>query len=776
MTEISVIYGGKAILSKRDRQIGARQSAEARSLADAALLGAVFTVLAFGTLRFEPFEAEKVALLGLFACLIVTSGFLRWHEGIVSLFPRNPLLILVIGLMVCGGIATWIALDPTQSLTGSAYRSQGLWTLLFYGIVFWGACHARIHSWLLHALTMSAIPVCLWALIPLLSIGASRDYAYSTLGNENFLASWLVIVLLYGGFHWIVELRSWTRPFTRSQCLWLCILVGIGLLMFVTLFITGSRGALLGLLTALGLAVVCFAALYKQRRLIVGIFVGAILLGGAYAGASRLIPLNSQSPSFVRLLHPYDPTRIEAWNFVAGQFAEGLQLTDKAGQPDPFRGIRSVFGFGLDNIDQTQPTSTDAFGAFVDRYHNFVFDTVLQVGWVGFAIWASIFLVTVYLCLQRMNLIAMASLGRWLLTLLLGAGVGILLFHLIVPDASLGAVLPVGASFGTLGGLVVWIGAQAWRNRDQPWQTHDLMALAVLCIAAAQWIDNQFGFITVGSQVLWWVILGLFAGDTPSVQAATDSGEPGWMRVTAIAGLFTIFSLASGVPGSAFQVPYNTKPLLEILIITLVVGASGAILLGRFRFIHWGGVILLWAAFWGIREVIDRGIGTTFDAILNQQTPLNAFTLELPFLWLCLSAILLVILAMLVLNRATPHRSLYAIAAIFLMIGSVAYVTNTLSGILHNVANLVKTGGSDQTDALADFAYAEALQYSPTNLRLRMDWLYFTATRASKSANPADWEPAIVAQATALFQYAPYFQNSRPWREFMQFYPIPALP
>ena len=99
-------------------------------LADAALIAAVFTILAFSEIRFEGFETEKAALIPIFGGIILASHISRFfrHRDIAwKDVLLNPVVIGVIGIIITSTISSLLGFSPARSWFGEAERLSGLW-------------------------------------------------------------------------------------------------------------------------------------------------------------------------------------------------------------------------------------------------------------------------------------------------------------------------------------------------------------------------------------------------------------------------------------------------------------------------------------------------------------------------------------------------------------------------------------------------------------------------------------------------------------------------
>jgi O-antigen ligase len=159
-------------------------------------------------------------------------------ENVISTDWINRLLILYFAWLV---FSTFFSIDISQSILGNPYRSEGLSTLLVYFVIFLiarqqGTMSKTNIKWML-------ITGCIVVIYGILqSYGLEffpRDYirqnwvtAFSTIGNPNFLGTYIVLLLPFAVHLYIIEKKK------------------IGLIVYIILFFgllsTMTRGTWIG--------------------------------------------------------------------------------------------------------------------------------------------------------------------------------------------------------------------------------------------------------------------------------------------------------------------------------------------------------------------------------------------------------------------------------------------------------------------------------------------------------------------------------------------------
>ncbi len=759
-------------------------------LRETALLIAVCSVLAFQSLRFESYESEKLAILGILVAVIIGAALaplLSKGRPSIGKLRANPLVLAVGGFLVVTAISTAFSLNSAQSLLGSAYRSQGLIALLLYAVLFWAASRAndQFRAALPPVLMLITIPICLYALLTAAANGWAREFAVSTTGNTNYLASWLVISLLYCVPAWLHQISRWSRPFSAEQRRLLGLLIASAVLTVATLVVCGSRGALLGLALGALTGAILFAAQMRRRKAVIGIMAVLLLAGVLYLVAGRIVP---DTAPFARLLRPYDETRVTAWNFAAEQIirqAEPLKAAD--GSTDTWATLRPFLGFGLENIDQIQIRFGDPFSntVYVDHFHNLIFDTLLMQGWLGLLTLAAIYLCAAGLSLHMLGMLTRATLWQWLGLQLLGAVLGVIAVPVIIGQISLGGGAPIGAALGAVLGTLLWIVVQALRTKAEPiaLTSRHITIIATLCIIVAQWVDNQFGFTQIVTQTLWWIILGGLLTLRNTSESTTETViEPHlWYGAVLAIGLFLLAGLGDPIQSNSLRNPVGLTELPVLLggvLFGALVGALGGLFpTVRSKRMEQIGrpiitVIGIWGAFFAIKWLLTSLSGSQFDNFLRSGVSIKSPAMPGTLLWLSLIGILATLIGLLGLIRINDLRKMQAAGLLTLALatgaGCAAYAYQLTASDLHHIAGVYTAQGEQISFDVADVAYESSLRIAPYNVQARVDWLFSLVTRLQVPQVRAQMLTRIEEETKALLKIAPYYQNTRTWQLFQK--------
>jgi len=460
---------------------------------DAAVLMSIPLALAAQRIRFESYETEKTGLLLILAAVILGLSFLGKPT-----MPRSPILVMVGALGVWALVSTIFALTPGMSLWGASYRGQGWLTLLAGFILMWGASQLSdlAHGFIRPLLCLTAIPMCLLAWVSRLGLDPALpqlERPASLAGNANFLENWLVMVFIL------------IAPLVVGGGRLRILGVTTGILILTTLIMTEGRAALLSLLGAGFFAGLVWSAVYRKREVLLLVLAGLLIAGGLYVVGGQV---------GMRLFTLDDPARTAMWGDGIKLIGElSIPLVDAQDMPDGWAGLRPLVGYGLDNLEQTHPQLVESpyyFSSWIDRFHNLALDTVLMLGWPGLILQVGIYLGALFTGLGILGLISTRG-ARWGL---LGAiGIGSLVG--LVVGAVVGFA-PAGAGLGGCVGLMGWLMWKIFANRATgpvaPTKTGWL--IPILAVVVQQWIVNQFGFTQTLGQIVWWVVLGLLAGES----------------------------------------------------------------------------------------------------------------------------------------------------------------------------------------------------------------------------------------------------------------------
>jgi|GEM_PF-596858 O-antigen ligase len=325
---------------------------------------------------------------------------------------RNPLIVALGLFFISLLVSTFLAVDQFRAFWGSVERAEGFWGMLHVLLFFiLGAVFLSRKSWVLFfklSLVVGVV-VSIRAFIEYLGIFGVTPLGRpdSFVGNAAFLATQM---LFFVGFSALVfyedgrtSLSSWFWRLSRYA------VPVLGLLFFVTMFITRTRGALLGF----GAGIVALLAYYALRRPAPGVngdairlgslhfpvrttsvvVLGSILLFGLIFFFTRTAPVWQSVPGLDRLartaaLDTNDAstqTRLLTWRLSWDAFLE-----------------RPFFGWGPENYlvayERHYNPDFAVYGeTWLDRAHNKLIDVLVMQGLFGLLSYLAVFGAVLYL-------------------------------------------------------------------------------------------------------------------------------------------------------------------------------------------------------------------------------------------------------------------------------------------------------------------------------------------------------------------------------------------
>ncbi len=213
-------------------------------------------------------------------------------------------------------------------------------------------------------------------LLPVFKAGIDR--AASTIGNAAFLAGYLILATG-------IALYLWAREENKK---WKYIFLAISAINLWVVFLTATRGAVLGLF--IGIIFIAFGALVfypdKRKKLIAGSFLLFLILIGIDFGVSRE-RLAVSNIDFIRRVSTISlsdsniSNRLNVWKLAVESFKEN-----------------PVLGVGPENfyIEFNRLYTPEISEDWFDRTHNIYLDQLMHAGIIGLlaylAVWICLFL------------------------------------------------------------------------------------------------------------------------------------------------------------------------------------------------------------------------------------------------------------------------------------------------------------------------------------------------------------------------------------------------
>ncbi len=318
------------------------------------------------------FEMPKLIAwrIGIELCLVCV--VLDWRTKPRSPINRSWIAIILALYALVNLLAMIFSISPALSVWGSFQRQLGVLSLSHYIafallLAYWFPTQADKRKPVL-ALMLAACLTSGYGFLQGLHLDPFRwqDMAFgnrifSTLGQPNFLGTLLAAVLpMFLAWTWQARLR-WEK----------ILLLLASSLLILTIFLTQSRGSLLGLMAGLGLFFVLQVLSRRNWKKFALIAIGGAAI---LTSLSVTVPeLRQVANRALRLDNSTSQTRLLIWQGVW----EAIQQ-------------RPLLGWGQDTLYYTFPAFyragialTEGPETIPDRAHNWVLDTSYATGMVG---------------------------------------------------------------------------------------------------------------------------------------------------------------------------------------------------------------------------------------------------------------------------------------------------------------------------------------------------------------------------------------------------------
>ncbi|MCI0463007.1 MAG: O-antigen ligase family protein [Gemmataceae bacterium] len=249
----------------------------------------VLSPLLFSTATLGAFEFPKATLLHLIGILLFALGvcaLMRWGSALPRGLWRRPLLFGVLLFVVSAMVSTATSIAPVTSFLGMQDSHAGLTTVLAGAAVFLATramCRGyRDAELLLRGVVVAAAIAATYALlqflgldpIPWQEVSNLGPFArpFGTMGHANFLAAYLVAALP-------LVLHFACRALAERRWPALAVLALVAVLCGLTIVLSVSRGAWIGLGCALAVLLAGTLAARRWRAAIVATGIAAGMLG-----------------------------------------------------------------------------------------------------------------------------------------------------------------------------------------------------------------------------------------------------------------------------------------------------------------------------------------------------------------------------------------------------------------------------------------------------------------------------------------------------------------
>lgn len=367
-------------------------------------------------------------MLSLILLAYITKVFL---ENKLSLRGDNKIFWLAAGLGLSFFISSLFSLEPNQSFWGSFFRQQGFYNffhyLLFFVLLILNIREFKQVKRLIIAVIASASLVSLYGLAQYFSLDPfywTESYLttgriFSTLGQPNFFGHYLILVLPFGVYAYLfMARRFWAKFF-----------VGLAILMqLACLTFTYSRAAWLGFLGAMTFLLLAWLISERRKKLALGL-ITLLVIGLAMIIGLKVIKPANQNPLYdVNLIN-----RLKSIvDFSGGSSKMRLYYLESAVQEIKQASFgRLLIGFGPETLASVfikhyrQDWGVyEAIDTLPDRAHNWLFDQILALGFLGLIATLAFYVYFIYRVAEFLRAKPRLESDGWLLIFLSASLVG----------------------------------------------------------------------------------------------------------------------------------------------------------------------------------------------------------------------------------------------------------------------------------------------------------------------------------------------------------------
>ncbi len=499
------------------------------------------------------FEPDKISILRTLALIVLAAwlvkvieeGRPRWDKvpqgssRLRSLW-EIPLLAPVLALVGVYLLSTLLSVAPRISFFGSYQRLQGFYSTISYIVLFVAILanlrrRAQVDRIITTAILVS-LPVSMYGVLQRFQIdpvpwagNVTRRIA-ANMGNSIFVAAYLIMVTpltigrIVDSFGAILkeEVDYLWAHFARAT-----VYVFIVAMQLIAIYLSGSRGPLLGLMAGLFFLSILLSLHWRKRWMTISI-VG---LAGLMGGLLLLInvpqgPLETvrSSPWVGRLGQVLDMdqrtsrVRILIWGGASDLVSPHEPLDFPDGGVDNLNFLRPFIGYGPESMHVAynkffppELARLEKRNASPDRSHNETWDALVTTGILGLLVYLILFAAIFYYGLKWLGLVTNRRQGWLLLLFYFGGGV----VSAIGFVTTLGMeFLGVGLPFGAIIGLILYLTLRSVTGVMKPPKTElgqirNLILISLLSGIVAHFVEINFGIAIAATRTYFWIFAGL---------------------------------------------------------------------------------------------------------------------------------------------------------------------------------------------------------------------------------------------------------------------------
>jgi len=520
---------------------------------EAAWLAAIALIpIFFNVYSSRIFEPDKIALLRSLALVILAAWMIklfseggpRWEsrqpgDSLLKFIIKFPLAGAVLAFVFLYFLSTLFSVAPRTSLWGSYQRLQGTYTTFSYLIVF-AAILGNLRSRkqvdrVITTAVLASLPIVLYGFLqhykrdPIPWAGDTSLRIAANMGNSIFVAAYLIMVFpltigrIVQSFAAILkeESRLWSHMARAT------IYVFIAASQLIALYMSQSRGPMLGLLAGTFFLFLLLSLYWQKRWLTVSTVAIALALGiflvvfNIQGGPLESLRKSTAFGRFGMLLDPESNSalvRKYIWQGAADLVEPHEPLEYPDGNVDKFNGLRPLIGYGPETMYVAynpfyvpELAIVERRNASPDRSHNETWDALVITGVLGIIAYLFLFTLVFYYGLNWIGLIITRRQRNLFLSLWLGSGgvgaAGMILWRGI-------EYFGVGLPFGMLIGLLIYLTLVAISGNYRAPETRTeksryLLLIVLIAAIVSHFVEINFGIAIVATRTYFWVYSAL---------------------------------------------------------------------------------------------------------------------------------------------------------------------------------------------------------------------------------------------------------------------------
>ncbi len=329
------------------------------------------------------FRSLVLLMLGIYIVLLS----MNWHRYRPKM---TPITIVVLLFILSFGVSTFAGLDWYRSFWDNHERMLGMFTIIHY-VAYYLMLTSVVKSWdewkwLLRTFLLGGGIVMIIAVIQQFNhtflLNTSDNRSASTLGNPIYVGGYGLFLFSIG---WLMTLRE-------KNVYWKSFVGIVGVLGFFGVFFSGSRGALVGLVAAIGILILSYIVTLKghnkvRNSLIAVLIFCVVLMGTLYA--FRKSNFVTSIPTVGHLLNTTIGsigTRVMAW-----------EIAVEAWEDHPIVGWGpGNYYFAFNKYYRPEFLRYGYAETWFDNAHNIVLNTLAERGAVGAIIYLGLFFVSIF--------------------------------------------------------------------------------------------------------------------------------------------------------------------------------------------------------------------------------------------------------------------------------------------------------------------------------------------------------------------------------------------